>query len=37
LRESEREGGVVDWKTNELESITGTATVVENYDLRLIT
>ena len=37
LRESEKEGGVVEWKTNKLESITGNATVVENYDLRLIT
>ena len=37
LRESEREGGIVDWKTNVLESITGNATDVENYELRLIT
>jgi heme-degrading monooxygenase HmoA len=37
LRESEKEGGVVDWKTNVLESITGSATAVENYELRLIT
>ena len=37
LRESAREGGVLDWKTNVLESITGDATVVENYELRLIT
>ena len=37
LRESEKEGGVVEWKTNTLESITGNATVVENYELRLIT
>ena len=37
LRESEREGAVVEWKTNILESITGNATVVENYELRLIT
>lgn len=37
LRESEREGGVLEWKTNTLESITGSATVVENYELRLIT
>lgn len=35
LRESER--GVLEWKTNTLESITGNATVVENYELRLIT
>jgi hypothetical protein len=35
LRESE--GAVVEWKTNTLESITGNATVVENYELRLIT
>jgi heme-degrading monooxygenase HmoA len=37
LRESERDGGVLEWKTNTLESITGNATVVENYELRLIT
>ena len=37
LRESAREGGVVDWKTSMLESITGNATVIENYELRLIT
>jgi quinol monooxygenase YgiN len=37
LRESEREGRVVEWKTNTLERITGSATVVENYELRLIT
>jgi heme-degrading monooxygenase HmoA len=37
VRESEREGGVVEWKTNTLESITGSGTVVENYELRLIT
>jgi quinol monooxygenase YgiN len=37
LHESEREGGVLEWKTNTLESITGNATVVENYELRLIT
>ena len=37
LRESEREGGVLEWKVNTLESITGNATVVENYELRLIT
>ncbi len=37
LRESEREGGIVDWKTNVLESITGSATAIENYELRLIT
>ena len=37
LRESEKEGGVVELKTNTLESITGNATVVENYVLRLIT
>ena len=36
LRESEREGGVVEWKRNTLESITGNATAKENYDLRLI-
>jgi hypothetical protein len=37
LRESERQGAVVEWKTNTLERITGSATVVENYELRLIT
>jgi heme-degrading monooxygenase HmoA len=37
LRESEKEGGVVDWKTNMIENITGDTTVIENYELRLIT
>jgi heme-degrading monooxygenase HmoA len=37
LRESEKEGGVVDWKTNMIESITGGATAIENYEIRLIT
>jgi heme-degrading monooxygenase HmoA len=37
LRETEKEGGIVDWKTNVLESITGSATAIENYELRLIT
>ena len=37
VRESEKEGGVVEWKTNALEGITGNATVVENYELCLIT
>ncbi len=37
LRESAKEGGVVDWKTKTLESITGVATVIETYELRLIT
>ena len=37
VRESEKEGGVVEWKTNTLESITGSGTVVETYELRLIT
>jgi heme-degrading monooxygenase HmoA len=37
LRESAKEGGVVDWKTNMIENITGNATVIENYELRLIT
>ena len=37
IRESEKEGAVVEWKTNTLESITGSATVIENYELRLIT
>ena len=37
LRESEKEGGIVDWKTNVLESITGSATAIETYELRLIT
>jgi heme-degrading monooxygenase HmoA len=37
LRESEKEGGVVEWKTNVLENITDSATAIENYELRLIT
>jgi heme-degrading monooxygenase HmoA len=37
LRESEKEGGIVDWKTNVLESIAGSATAIETYELRLIT
>jgi heme-degrading monooxygenase HmoA len=37
LHESEIEGGVLEWKKNTLESITGSTTVVENYELRLIT
>ncbi len=37
LRESAKEGGVVDWKTNVLERITGNAPAIENYELRLIT
>ncbi len=37
LRKSEKEGGVVDWKANALESITGNAPAIENYELRLIT
>ena len=37
VRESEKEGGVVEWKTNTLENITGSGTVVETYELRLIT
>jgi heme-degrading monooxygenase HmoA len=37
LRESEKEGGLVEWKANVLESITGSATAIENYELRLIT
>lgn len=37
LRESGKEGGVLDWKTDVLESITGSATAIENYELRLIT
>ena len=37
LRESAREGEVLDWKTNMLENITGEATVIENYELRLVT
>lgn len=37
LRESEREGGLVEWKANAIESITGSATAIENYELRLIT
>ena len=37
LRESEREGGVVERKANMLESITGNAPAIVNYELRLIT
>jgi heme-degrading monooxygenase HmoA len=37
LRESAKQGGVLDWKTNMIENITGDATVIENYELRLIT
>ncbi len=37
LRESEREGGLLEWKANAIESITGSATDIENYELRLIT
>jgi outer membrane receptor for Fe3+-dicitrate len=37
VRKSEKEGAVVEWKTNTIESITGSATVIENYELRLIT
>jgi quinol monooxygenase YgiN len=37
LRESAREEGVVHWKTSMLESITGNATIIENYELRLNT
>ena len=36
LRESEKEG-LVEWKANTLENITGSATAIENYELRLIT
>ncbi len=36
LRESEKEGGVVEWKRSKLEAITGNAPAKENYDLRLI-
>jgi hypothetical protein len=34
--ESERPGGLLEWKLNALEAITGEATRVENYELRLI-
>ena len=34
--ESERAGGLLEWKLNALEAITGEATSVENYELRLI-
>jgi len=37
LRESAKKGGVLDWKTNMIEDITGDATVIENHELRLIT
>ncbi len=36
LRESEREGGLLEWKRETLENITGSATAKENYELRLI-
>jgi hypothetical protein len=35
-RESERSGGLLEWKLNALEAITGEATRVENYELRLM-
>ena len=31
--ESERVGGLLKWKTNALEAITGEATTIENYEL----
>jgi hypothetical protein len=34
--ESERAGGLLEWKLNALETITGEATTVENYELRLM-
>lgn len=37
LRESEKDGGIVEWKANALERITGSTTDIENYELRLIT
>jgi heme-degrading monooxygenase HmoA len=37
LRESERDGGVLERKAQTLESITGNATAIENYELHLIT
>ena len=37
LRESAREGGVLEWKTNMLENLTGDETVIETYELRLVT
>ena len=37
IRESEKEGGVVEWKANMLERITGSTTAIEHYELRLIT
>jgi heme-degrading monooxygenase HmoA len=37
LRESEREGGLLEWKANAIASITGSATDIQNYELRLIT
>ncbi len=33
---SERAGGLLEWKLNALEAITGEATRVENYELRLM-
>jgi hypothetical protein len=34
--ESERAGGLLAWKLDALEAITGEATRVENYELRLM-
>ena len=34
--ESERSGGLLEWKQNALEAITGESTRVENYELRLM-
>ena len=34
--ESERSGGLLEWKLNALETITGEATRVENYELRFM-
>ena len=34
--ESERPGGLLEWKLNALEAITGEAARVENYELRIL-
>lgn len=35
-RESEKTGGLLDWKLSALEAITGEAPTVTNYNLRLM-
>lgn len=34
--ESERAGGLLEWKLNALETITGEAATIENYELHLM-